>query len=352
MCGTLPHGFGRNGWVDTMGFDSGKISVVVPVYRVEPYLRRCLDSIVDQSYRNLEIILVDDGSPDGCGVICDEYASGDDRIIVIHQDNRGVAAARNAGLDIATGDWIAWVDPDDWIERDMFQYLIDGASRFQADIVICGMRKTDRHASPATQYREERILNREQALREFLLNKNMNFSCCDKLTKRSLWTGLRFSDLKIGEDFLAVGRLLNRAGVIVCLPEIKYNYVTRPESALTDGSLESRLDCWRAAVMQYDELGPVWPQLMPALAGRCAAAAVGVWGAYPGAAGETRKNLFPEIKKIALFCRSHRRDALNNTELGLAGRIALRMTPYPTWWAFSIARGISRLYRIKHKRPL
>ena len=101
-----------------------KISVIVPVYKVEPYLRKCLDSIVGQTYQNLEIILVDDGSPDKCGEICDEYARRDERIQVIHQENGGVSAARNAGLKKVTGEWIGWIDPDDWAEPDMFEYLL------------------------------------------------------------------------------------------------------------------------------------------------------------------------------------------------------------------------------------
>lgn len=329
-----------------------KISVIVPVYKVEPYLRKCLDSIVGQTYENLEIILIDDGSPDNCGAICDEYAARDERIKVIHQENGGVSSARNVGLNLATGEWIAWVDPDDWIETDMLQYLLEGALRYGADIAICGMRKTGEYTSLVFQYKEERMLDREQALRELLENKSMTLSCCDKLTKRTLWEGLRFSDLKIGEDLLAMGRLLDRADAVVCLPEIKYNYLTRPESALSDGSLEGRLDCWRAAIRQYEELGPKWPQLKCALAGRSATAAIGVWSAYLGAAKDRRRELFPEMERIAAFCRSHRQDALDHVELGVTGRIALRMTAYPAWWAFSVARAAGWFYQVKHKRPL
>ena len=115
-----------------------KISIIVPVYKVEPYLRKCLDSIVGQTYQKLEIILVDDGSPDSCGAICDAYAARDERIRVIHKENGGVASARNAGLDAATGDYIGWVDSDDWIEADMFECLLKGAEDYDADIVVCG----------------------------------------------------------------------------------------------------------------------------------------------------------------------------------------------------------------------
>ena len=102
------------------------ISIIVPIYNVEQYLRECVDSILAQSYQNLEIILVDDGSPDRCGAICDEYAAADPRIKVIHKVNGGLSDARNAGLEVATGDYIGFVDSDDWIAPDMFSYLLKG----------------------------------------------------------------------------------------------------------------------------------------------------------------------------------------------------------------------------------
>lgn len=332
--------------------EESKISVIVPVYKVEPYLRKCLDSIVNQTYQNLEIILVDDGSPDNSGAICDEYAAWDERIRVIHKANNGVSSARNAGLAVATGEWVGFVDSDDWIETDMYEYLLQGAEKYGAAVAVCGMRKAGTGVPLSFQYEEVRILNREQALRELLGNTNMLLSCCGKLAKRELWEKVRFSDFKIGEDLLAMGRLLDRADVIVCLPEIKYNYLTRPESALTDPSLGSRLDCWRAAFRQYEELSPEWPQLEPALAGRSAAAAIGIWGVYSGETKEKQKELLPEVKKIAAFCREHRQEALNHVKLGLAGRIVLKMTAYPTWWAFWVGGVVSRLYQGRHKRPL
>lgn len=99
------------------------ISVIVPIYKVELYLRKCINSILAQTYQNLEVILVDDGSPDQCGIICDEYAKSDSRVRVIHQENSGVASARNAGLQAAQGDYIGFVDSDDWIAPDMYDCL-------------------------------------------------------------------------------------------------------------------------------------------------------------------------------------------------------------------------------------
>lgn len=111
------------------------ISVIVPIYKVEPYLRQCLDSVVNQTYRNLEIILVDDGSPDNCGSICDEYARKDHRIAVIHKANAGLSAAWNDGIRAATGEWISFVDSDDWIEPDYFEMLVNDSKTKKAEIV-------------------------------------------------------------------------------------------------------------------------------------------------------------------------------------------------------------------------
>ena len=115
------------------------ISVIVPVYNVEPYLRKCLDSILAQTYRNLEILVIDDGSTDGSGRICDEYAGRDERIKVFHTENHGLSCARNLGLDNANGEWIGFVDSDDWIEPDMYEVLLPWAGKTATADVECGV---------------------------------------------------------------------------------------------------------------------------------------------------------------------------------------------------------------------
>lgn len=117
------------------------ISVIVPIYNVEQYLPRCIDSILSQSFTDFELILVDDGSPDRCGSICDKYAMKDERIRVIHQENAKLSAARNAGIDVAQGEWIAFVDSDDWIHKDYLKILLSGALE-DTDLVICGCQET------------------------------------------------------------------------------------------------------------------------------------------------------------------------------------------------------------------
>ena len=116
---------------------NGKVSVIVPVYNVEPYLRRCIDSILAQSYQNFEILLIDDGSTDASGDICDKYAEQDSRIFVIHQENKGVSSARNAGLDRCCGEYVSFIDSDDWIDKEMLQTMTSAIEETCADFAVC-----------------------------------------------------------------------------------------------------------------------------------------------------------------------------------------------------------------------
>lgn len=132
------------------------ISVIIPVYNVEPYIKRCLDSVIRQTYRNLEIILIDDGSPDNCGKICDEYAQIDKRIIVVHKRNEGVGAARNVGIDMAKGKWTTFVDPDDWLERDYYEKMIDEVEDEDVDVFSNGGYFAEYHQWKETKRRIKR----------------------------------------------------------------------------------------------------------------------------------------------------------------------------------------------------
>ncbi len=113
------------------------VSVIIPIYKVEPYIRECLDSVINQTYRNLEIILVDDGSPDGCPKICDEYAENDSRIKVVHKENGGLSDARNKGLDVASGEYITFVDSDDVVHKAYVEFLYDNLKKTNSDVSVC-----------------------------------------------------------------------------------------------------------------------------------------------------------------------------------------------------------------------
>ena len=122
---------------------SPKISIIVPVYKVEPYIHKCIDSILNQTFKEFELILVDDGSPDNCGNICDEYAKKDNRVRVIHKENGGISSARNIGLDVSNGEYIGFVDSDDYIKLDMYERLYNSCKVNNADISIIGTIEVD-----------------------------------------------------------------------------------------------------------------------------------------------------------------------------------------------------------------
>ncbi len=332
--------------------DNPMISVIVPVYKVEPYLRKCLDSIVDQTYRNLEIILVDDGSPDNCGAICDEYAARDHRIIVIHKENGGVSSARNTGLAQAKGDWIGWVDSDDWVEPDMYEYLLENAERYDADIAVCSRAEIDKGKKIFRGWEYSVVLNREQGLKLLLENDLMQNYCCDKLFRAKLWDGILFPEGRTYEDIAVMHRLFERAERIVCLPEAKYNYFHRSGSIVSSVALKDRLAHYQAAQERYEELVGKWPELDQLLLDQCAASAMGIWCAYFRNPRAARRAVKSELKEISAFCAPHIQTAAENIGLGLAGRLALRLVAYPTWWAFGLARLVSWLYEQKHGRPL
>lgn len=192
------------------------ITVIVPIYNVERHLRRCVDSILAQTFRDLEVILVDDGSTDGCPRICDGYAAADPRVRVIHQNNEGVSAARNAGLDAAAGDYIGFVDGDDSIRPEMYERLLRACEEHDVPVAMCGREAVDEDGRVL--YVEccppqPGFLSAEEALRSLLLadGASCDSSPCDKLYRRSLFEGIRFPLGVRYEDQIVMPRLLYRA---------------------------------------------------------------------------------------------------------------------------------------------
>lgn len=325
------------------------ISVIVPVYRAQPYLVQCLDSITAQTYGNLQIILVDDGSPDGCGVICDEYAAKDSRIRVIHQPNGGVAAARNAGLAAASGDWIGWVDADDWIEKDMFGFLLANALREEADVCVCARFEELKSRTGRYGFPERKLLDRTGALKSLLENRFLDDALYDKLWKRHLFHTIRFPEGRTYEDLATVYRLLEQAQRVLCLPEQKYHYRRHRGSITADTALPSRMNHYLSARQRYEDMAPRYPELERLLQERCMAAAVGIWCCWYRNPRQVRRQYPRQLRQIAAEAKGQ---CLKHTGCGLAGRMVMRLLPYDTWWAFALAGLIGQAYELKHGRTL
>lgn len=332
--------------------DGPKISVIIPIYRVEQYLCKCVESVLTQTYHDLEIILVDDGSPDGCGKICDEYAERDERVKVIHKPNGGVASARNAGLDAATGEWIGWVDSDDWAEPALFETLLQGALETSAEISVCGHWEEYRGRREVSGWQELRVLDTEQALGELLENGRMKNLLWDRIFHRTLFDGLQFPEGRTYEDIAVMHWLFLRAEKVACLPEVLYHYRQREGSIVDNTSLGNRINHYIASKERYDALSEDWPQFRQLMEGQCVASAVGIWAGCLSNPRAVRKRYAPELQEIADFSAIHCQKALKYMDLGLAGRIGLRLTPYNRWWAFVLAHFVAKLYKKKHGRTL
>lgn len=211
------------------------VSIIVPIYKVEPYLRRCLDSIVNQTYTNLEIILVDDGSPDGCPQICDEYAAKDNRIVVIHKENGGLSDARNAGLDICKGEYISFVDSDDWVDEKYIETLLDLAIKENADIAIGEHQKIYENQPPLKKQKlPKKTLTSQSALKILFQRKILSFILSwGKIYHKHLFEDLRFPKGKFHEDEFTTYSIIHKASKIIYTSKILYFYHQRANSIMS-----------------------------------------------------------------------------------------------------------------------
>lgn len=229
------------------------ISIVVPIYNVEKFLEKCIRSIIAQTYINLEIILVDDGSTDSCGMICDEYKKKDNRIKVIHKKNGGLSSARNKGIDIAKGKYIGFVDGDDWIEPQMYRVLYDLVKKDNADLGICGfLRIKEEEAS----VRVEEIHSKECISGRELLSRIIDYDtkyivAWNKLYKCNLFKKLRYPKGKIHEDEFIIHDIAWNCKKVSIISDILYNYRIRDNSIMLSKMNIKKLDGFEAIYYRY-----------------------------------------------------------------------------------------------------
>lgn len=225
------------------------ISVIVPIYNVEPYLRTCIDSIINQTYSNLEIVLVDDGSPDACPQICDEYKIKDCRIKVIHQNNRGLAHARNVGIANACGEYITFVDSDDIIALNYVEYLYQGIYDYNAEISVATFQTFEKEITSSSSNilnnKFDEISKKEAISRYTSINADVSMpfiSACNKLYKAKLFDGISFPEGKLYEDAFTTYKILDRAKKIVFSSTRLYFYRINPKSILGQTFREKHIE--------------------------------------------------------------------------------------------------------------
>ncbi len=240
------------------------ISVIVPVYNVEKYLKKCVESIQNQTYKNLEIILVDDGSPDNCPQICDELAAMDERIRTVHRQNGGQSAARNSGLSVAKGEWIAFVDSDDYIDNDMYEKLYQAVENNQADLAVCGARIVNEVGdllSPNKGNGEVKCYVGQDGYGQLI--PTLNNSVWNKLFQKELIGELLFPVGCVhGEDFIFLLEYLRNVKKIAIVNEEKYNYLQRQGSITNSGFSKRKLDEIRSKDQIFEIVSEYYPQFV------------------------------------------------------------------------------------------
>lgn len=239
-----------------------EISVIVPVYKVEKYLDRCIESIVNQTYPDFELILVDDGSPDGSPILCDKWAEKDSRVHVIHKKNGGASSARNAGLKIAKGNWIAFADSDDWLNETALKTLYDLAKKYNVPMAIGGMRVAQKYTdTQATAKQDAVVLSRTDLMsRLFRLNGEPDtHSVCGTIIQRDILDGYTFIEGKMNEDVEACYYLARKCEAAVYTDAPLYNYFKNVEGVTNSGFSKKKLDLldvWEVVQKQVEQYTP------------------------------------------------------------------------------------------------
>ena len=239
-----------------------KVSVIVPVYNMEKYLSRCVDSILSQTYADLEVILVDDGSKDSSAAICDQYAERDGRIKVVHKANGGLSSARNAGLDLATGDYIGFVDSDDYISPEMYSVLchhIENSDCEIANVMYVRADENGRTTPSKVPHNTDKEIEAEQFAKELMLHTG-DVSVCTKLFRAELFKNIRFPEGKLNEDLLFILDVLGGVKKIAFAAHVGYFYFTRSGS-ISGGYGKAVIDMVGNSLLAKQTVDTAFPSL-------------------------------------------------------------------------------------------
>lgn len=239
------------------------ISIIVPVYNVEKYLNRCVDSIINQTYKNLEIILVDDGSTDNSGLLCDILRKSDARIKVIHKENGGLSSARNAGIAIAAGEYIGFVDSDDWIDIDMYECLISAIEETKSEVAVTGICRIYDNGYFKNQYTKKHteVYRGIEIVAEYLKQNSFSTAACDKLYRRELFSNRSFPEGKLYEDAPVIYDILKNINKIVCIGKPQYKYFQRADSICGLSFSNKKMDHYYFSHEIFMDVLKIYPQL-------------------------------------------------------------------------------------------
>lgn len=277
-----------------------KVSVVIPVYNVEAYLKRCVDSVIGQTYQNIEIVLVDDGSTDSSGKICDEYRENCDRVRVVHQENGGVSLARNTGVDTASGDYVVFVDSDDYAMPTYVEYLVGLALEFDAELAMCGhtvICEDGKRLNYVSDFRG--VYDKKDCQEKILYQEVLGTSPWGKIYAKRLFEKVRFPAGRLYEDAATVYLFVDEANKIAVGGKPQYYYMVRQNSIVTKTFSRSKLDLLWATDNMAEYLENKYPELHSAILRRSVYARFSTLNQmlYTSECGKERKEIIDYIKK-------------------------------------------------------
>lgn len=308
-----------------------KISIVVPIYKVEEYLPRCLDSLVEQTYENLEIILVEDGSPDGSGAICDDYAARDNRIKVIHKPNGGVSSARNAGLAAVTGELIGFVDGDDFIAPDMYERMYQHmAADPRLDVVYCAATRFPFKDKLLHMdfYPTGTVITGQEMARMMILDEITSHMWLG-LFKRFCWDGIVFPEGRTYEDLTMTYRAFLNVGYVGFLLEPLYYYRINDTSITNSVNFKKSYDVFQAFRDHYDSALEEFPDLAGKICARAAHFAASLYFHY---AAEKAEQIAYAVPQVRGFLDEHRDTIKANWQiLPRSRKMALQLYYFSPW---------------------
>ncbi len=305
----------------TKVFDNPLISIIIPIYNVEQYIHKCLDSIIHQTYKHLEIILVDDGSPDRCPQICDEYSKKDRRIKVLHKKNGGLSDARNAGLNIAKGEFVVFVDSDDFVELDCIEKLSRPVTEDKnVDMVIAGHNVIYESGKIVVQNTCGNVmLDSKQALEKLLYHNGIDTCSWNKLFKKELFKDFEFPKNFLFEDTATTYKLIDKSHKIYVSSDITYNYILRKNSITSSEFNSKKMDLITVTFEMCDYVEKKYPDLNDACNRRRMFAHLSTLSQM----ASSKRHYYPETNDCLLYVKQNSKNVLKNKKLPKRDKVAL-----------------------------
>ncbi len=296
------------------------ISVIVPIYNVEKYLRRCLDSICNQVYSNLEIVLVDDGSTDSSGKIADEYARRDIRFHVIHKQNGGLSDARNVGLSYCHGKYIVFVDSDDYVTEDYVVVLYDLLKHNHADISAVSLTHKEEELSKINDSTTTKIYNTKEALQD-LLYQRISTSANAKMYRAELFSDIRYPKGRLYEDVIATYQIFEKATKVVWCDIKKYWYYVRTDSIVRSAFNVKKMDYVYNCEEVLEEVKKKYPALSKAAESRLLWAAIHIWVNF------TERKKYPEqYQHVYKTIKQYRKSVMSDKVVSTRNKLVVLLT--------------------------